>query len=84
MPFFFFQDTLHEGEPVGEGNCKYIIRTDVIYERSPRTFEEPHHQEAYRLFREAELAEAEDATEALRLFKLCKRTSPELAAVYGI
>jgi hypothetical protein len=41
-------------------------------------------QEAYRLFREAELAECDNPDEALRLFRLCARTSPELAAVYGL
>ena len=81
---FFFQDTLHEGEPVGEGHCKYIIRSDVIYERSPRILDTPQDKEAYRLFREAELAEADNPEEALRLFKKCARTSPALAEVYGL
>ena len=43
---FFYQDIPHEGEPVGgdtscdaqtastnSGNCKYLIRTDIMYER---------------------------------------------------
>ena len=41
---FFFQDTLHEGEPVGAGHCKYIIRSDVMFERSPRVLDAPHDQ----------------------------------------
>jgi len=46
--------------------------------------DEANDQEAYRLFREAELAEAHDPDLALRLFKQCARTSPALAAVYGL
>uniref|UniRef100_A0A0C3TRR0 Fe2OG dioxygenase domain-containing protein n=1 Tax=Guillardia theta (strain CCMP2712) TaxID=905079 RepID=A0A0C3TRR0_GUITC len=81
---FFFQDTLHEGEPVGEGCMKYMIRSDILYQRDPKIFDEPNDREAYRVFREAELAEAGIHCSALRLFKECCRLSPGLAAVYGL
>ena len=52
--------------------------------RRQRLAEEEKDQEAYRLFREAELAEAHDPDLALGLFKKCARTSPALAAIYGL
>lgn len=33
--FAFYQDLPHEGEPVGEGCAKYIIRTDIMFRREP-------------------------------------------------
>jgi len=80
----FFQDTLHEGEPVGEGHSKYMIRTDVLYERRPKLFDSDKDREAFTLLRAAELKECEDAEEAARMFRAVRRMSPDLAAVYGI
>lgn len=80
----FFQDTLHEGEPVGAGHEKYMIRTDILYQRTPKQFDSPTDREAYALFREAELTEAEDATKAAKMFMRFARMAPALAEVYGI
>lgn len=41
-------------------------------------------REAYALFREAELTEAEDATKAAKMFMRFARMAPALAEVYGI
>lgn len=53
------QDLPHEGEPVGEGGTKVVLRMDVMYERRPRVCNGPHDREAYRLYKEAELLEAD-------------------------
>mmetsp|Transcript_181 Transcript_181/g.587 ORF Transcript_181/g.587 Transcript_181/m.587 type:complete len:327 (-) Transcript_181:109-1089(-) len=91
----FYQDIPHEGEPVEAGrelrdgqrlpNSKYLIRTDVIYERvEGRLCDTDAGAEAFRLFREAELMEADgDCEAAARLYRRCFKMSPELAAVYG-
>lgn len=66
----FFQDLPHEGEPVGEGGTKVVLRMDVMYERRPRVCDGPHDREGYRLYKEAELLEADgNATEAALLFR---------------
>ncbi len=33
--FAFYQDLPHEGEPVGTDCAKYIIRTDIMFRRTP-------------------------------------------------
>lgn len=68
----------------GCGGSKYIIRTDVLYERSPRRCDAPRDREAYRLFREAELAECHAPERALAMYMRVRALSPELAAVYGL
>eukprot|EP00050_Salpingoeca_kvevrii_P008479 m.303161 g.303161 ORF g.303161 m.303161 type:complete len:321 (-) comp15721_c0_seq1:105-1067(-) len=81
----FYQNLPHEGEPVGDGCEKYIIRTDVLYTRTPPILTEPNDLEAYRLYREAELLEADGKpTEAMKMFRRCARLSPGLADIYGL
>lgn len=80
----FFQDVPHEGEPVGPGAEKYLIRTDLMYRRDPPVCDSPQDVEAYRLFREAEIMEGDgDPMGALRLYQRAVRLSPALASVYG-
>eukprot|EP00292_Cryptomonas_paramecium_P000382 CAMPEP_0113688544 /NCGR_PEP_ID=MMETSP0038_2-20120614/16599_1 /TAXON_ID=2898 /ORGANISM="Cryptomonas paramecium" /LENGTH=373 /DNA_ID=CAMNT_0000609379 /DNA_START=145 /DNA_END=1263 /DNA_ORIENTATION=+ /assembly_acc=CAM_ASM_000170 len=75
---FFFQDTLHEGAPV-RGGTKYMIRSDVMYTRDPPLCDQPADREAYGLFREAELLEAEGQVErATALFRRVSKLSPSL------
>ncbi|EGD72119.1 hypothetical protein PTSG_00137 [Salpingoeca rosetta] len=81
----FYQDMPHEGEPVGKGSVKYIIRTDVMYAREDPICDEPKDREAYRLFREAEEVESSgDAMGALKLFQRAAKMSPALADVLGL
>ena len=76
---------MHESIPVGPGETKYIIRSDVMYEREPRRLDGPKDKEAFKLIREAEeLAGAGSVDEAQRMFRKARRLSPELAAVYGM
>ncbi|KAK3238167.1 hypothetical protein CYMTET_51788, partial [Cymbomonas tetramitiformis] len=81
----FFQDIPHEGEPVEEGAVKYLIRTDIMYERVEPICNSPADIQAFKWYREAELLEADgDADAAAKLFFKCFKTSPALAKVYGM
>ena len=80
----FFQDRVHEGQPVAEKAVKYIIRTDIMYERRPALCDSPAEREAFELFREAELAEHEgDCERAARLFRRAFKMATEMAEIYG-
>lgn len=81
----FSQDLPHEGEPVGEGCAKYLIRTDVMYRRVPPLLDTPNDKKAFELYREAELLEADGhPAEAAKMFRRCMKLSPGLAEVYGL
>jgi hypothetical protein len=63
---------------------KYIIRSDIMYERDPPVVFSQHDDEAYRLFREAEsLGEQGRVEESIPLFRKACKLSPELAAMMG-
>ena len=80
----FMQDVPHEGEPVASGS-KYIIRTDIMYRRRHPRFTSEKDREAFKLFREADLMEADGhAAEAARKYRHACRLSPSLASVYGL
>ena len=82
----FAQNLPHEGEPVDEGCTKYIIRTDVMYERVDKRCDSSVHREAYKLFREAKLAEADkECDRAMKMYARCTRMmSSALAKELGI
>ena len=81
----FRQDTSHEGVPVGPGNLKIIIRTDVMYERVPPVFIDDVGKQAYDLHREAQSAEGEgDHMTAMKLYRHCRRLCPEYADFVGM
>jgi hypothetical protein len=80
----FHQSLVHEGVPPAEGYSKYIIRSDLIYERSPKICDTSKDKEAYQLFRKAEeLAENGEVNESLILFKKALKLSPTLAEIMG-
>lgn len=80
----FEQSLVHEGVPPVAENCKYIIRSDVLYQRTPSVCDTPKDIEAYRLFREAEqLAEAGRVSESIPLFKKAVKLSPDMAEMMG-
>jgi hypothetical protein len=63
---------------------KYIIRSDVMYERNPPVVFSPYDAEAYQLFKEAEgLAEAGKVDESIGKFRRACKLSPLLAAMMG-
>lgn len=81
----FRQDMPHEGEPVGEGCVKFIIRTDIMYRRVNPVLVDEKDKRAYRIFKEAEMLELEgNAMEAAKLFRQCVKLSPALACIYGM
>lgn len=81
----FSQDTPHEGIPVGPGHEKIIIRTDVMYRRTPAVFDSEVGVQAYGLHVQAQAAEAEgDHMEAMRLYRHCRRLCPDYADFVGM
>ena len=80
----FDQELVHEGVPPTSGHEKYIIRSDVMYSRSPAVCDGPQDREAYTLFRKAEaLAEAGEVDESLLLFSKSWKMSPLMARMMG-
>ena len=84
----FYQNIVHEGEPVGAGSMKYIIRTDLMFQRNHPFCDSDSDVEAFRLMKEAEEIEntqqgPASANKAASLFRQAFRMSPALAKVYG-
>jgi len=81
----FNQELLHEGVPVAAPYTKYIIRSDLMYNRTPAVCDSPTDRQAYDLFRQAEnLAEAGRVQESLELFQKSWRLSPLMAKMMKI
>jgi len=79
----FYHAIVHEGEPVGVGGRKYIIRTDVMYEREVPICDAPNDVEAFRLYEQAkEMTNCGDPAEAVKLFRRAFKLSPALAEVF--
>jgi tetratricopeptide (TPR) repeat protein len=80
----FEQALAHEGVPPERPYYKYIIRSDVMYKRTPPICDSPEDREAYRIFKHAEqLAEAGKVEEAIPQFRKAIKMSPKLAAIMG-
>jgi hypothetical protein len=80
----FDQALVHEGIPPCDPNFKFIIRSDIMYQRTPSICDSSTDIEAYRLFKEAEqLAEAGRVEESIPLFRRAVKMSRELAAIMG-
>eukprot|EP00658_Telonema_sp_P-2_P084792 TRINITY_DN950_c0_g1_i6.p1 TRINITY_DN950_c0_g1~~TRINITY_DN950_c0_g1_i6.p1 ORF type:complete len:152 (-),score=41.15 TRINITY_DN950_c0_g1_i6:237-692(-) len=81
----FFQNIVHEGSPPVKDTVKYIIRTDIMYERRPGRCDTPKDLEAYQLYLQAKECEAVGNTnQAVNLYKRMIKLSPGLADVYGL
>jgi len=80
----FHQDIPHEGGPVGPTSQKFIIRTDVMFTRTPPLCDTAPGRAAYAQMCLAEACELSgDAMAAARLYREAARTSPELAQLFG-
>lgn len=80
----FHQSLVHEGVPPISPYLKYIIRSDVIFERTPKICNSLKDQEAYALFRKGEeVAENGEVDLSLQYFKKAFKLSPELAQIMG-
>lgn len=80
----FEQSLVHEGVPPIGDHCKFIIRSDVMYARTPPVCNLPRDIEAYRLFRHAEeLGEAGRVDESIPIFRKAIKLSPDMAVMMG-
>ena len=80
----FHQSLVHEGVPPTFPHVKYIIRSDIMYTRTPPICDSTTDREAYRIFKLAEdIAESGCADEAIPLFRKALKMSPGLARVMG-
>lgn len=76
----FRQDHLHEGEPVGKGCEKVIIRTDVMFTRVPPACNDQNGLDAYALYLKAQSLEGEGKfAEASFAYKQASKLCPQLA-----
>eukprot|EP00921_Rhytidocystis_pertsovi_P024833 GHVQ01039998.1.p1 GENE.GHVQ01039998.1~~GHVQ01039998.1.p1 ORF type:complete len:410 (+),score=61.97 GHVQ01039998.1:271-1500(+) len=75
----FYYTQMHEGAPVGDGSLKYIIRTDVMYQRKIPILTSVSDKEAFQLWLAAqERSEKGELDEALVMFKRAFRLSDGL------
>ncbi|KAJ1634602.1 hypothetical protein T492DRAFT_972124 [Pavlovales sp. CCMP2436] len=80
----FYQAALHDGEPVGQGAAKFIIRTDIVYRRRTPICVTEADVRAYGLYRRARDEEsAGRCLEAAELFRLAFKTSRTIGQLYG-
>ena len=80
----FDQTLVHEGVPPASPHLKYIIRSDIMYQRKVPLFDSPRDTEAYNMFKEAEtVAEAGGVDESIKLFRTALKMSPGLATMMG-
>ena len=83
---FFFHNVLHQSEPIriGSQSKKYIIRSDIMYSRTPPLMTEKNDLEAFEMFQKAESLSDENPEESARLFRLAFKKSVILSRVYGM
>ena len=75
----FEQSLVHEGVACADPYSKYIIRSDVMYHRSPEICNEPKDILAYDLYREGEaLAELGNVPESIHKMRKALKMSPTL------
>jgi 2OG-Fe(II) oxygenase superfamily len=76
----FNHSLFHEGSPAKQKN---IIRTDIMFTRTPAICTDPEDLEAYKIYMEAQRISGEgNSEEALTLFKKAFRLSPNLKKFY--
>jgi len=81
---FFNQALVHEGVPPLFGHLKYIIRSDVMYTRTPAICDSEKDVQAYNLYQQAEaLGELGQVAESIKLFRSAFSMSPALAVLVG-
>jgi len=82
----FYHEDMHEAEAVVDGHEKYIIRTDIVYRRTPEILTSDADTEAYQCWIESQrLAEEEnDSQGCVMMLKKAFRLSPGLADLMGM
>ncbi|KAH9580917.1 Oxoglutarate/iron-dependent dioxygenase [Trypanosoma melophagium] len=82
---FFYCDVLHEGSPVGDGCCKYILRGDFLYRRDPPILTEERDQLAFELYEKARVEESNgNAILACEMFQKVRKLSRGVAELYQL
>ena len=80
----FDQSLMHEGVPPALPHSKYIMRSDIMYQRCPAVCNGEKDREAYALYQQAEnLAEQNQIDLSLALFSKAWKLSPTLARIQG-
>lgn len=81
----FEQHLVHEGIPPSPPHCKYIIRSDLMFERTPPLLQSEQDKEAYRIFQLAEvLSESGQIEDSIAHFRRAIKLSPILASTMGL
>lgn len=81
----FDQRLVHEGRPPPEAKAKIIIRTDIIFERAPKIFNNDCDVQAFSAYEAAlDHAEHDRHDQARHLFEKSRRLSPRLASALGL
>lgn len=80
----FDQNMVHEGVPPTEGFSKYIIRSDVMFNRSPEKCTTPSDIAAFQLYLDAEsAAESGHVDESIAMFRRAFKLSADLKRLLG-
>lgn len=81
----FDQSLVHEGVPPSAPHSKYIIRSDIMYNRMQPLLTSEDDLKAYSLFREAEvMAEEGQVDESISVFRRAFKMSPSLKELMGM
>ena len=82
---FFEHNLLHEGLQVENGSVKYIIRTDLMFERKEKIFQSPSDERALSMIKEAQRLESSGDTESsLRILMKIRHISPGVAEMFAL
>eukprot|EP00922_Rhytidocystis_sp_ex-Travisia-forbesii_P018774 GHVS01027904.1.p1 GENE.GHVS01027904.1~~GHVS01027904.1.p1 ORF type:complete len:239 (+),score=35.10 GHVS01027904.1:102-818(+) len=75
----FYYSEMHAGSPVVDGGTKYIIRTDIMYNRKFPILTGVDDGKAFSMWLEAQrLAEVGEMEAAMQMFRKCFKLSEEL------
>lgn len=81
----FYHNIFHQSQPIAKGNGakKYIIRSDIMYKRTPPLAVDKVDIEAFEMYQQAEFVCDQDPQESARLFQLAFKKSGLLSRIYG-
>ncbi len=81
----FFHNIMHEGVGVKNHCKKYIIRSDIMYERRPAIYTNKKDIDAFHFYQQAEeLSNLGKMEEAIKLYRKCIKSSENIANLYGL
>jgi hypothetical protein len=80
----FFHNILHQSQPITSKTAKkYIIRSDIMYKRTPPVLTKERDLLAFKEYQKAEELAETDPDAAAILYRKVFKMSPKLADVYG-